>query len=348
MQEALVYRDDGGIEGDYDVTGMLQHLRIGDDGSMAFADVEGARELFYNDCDEATAHWAFEQLTPEIAGDTATDAGLRDQQDLLNAWDLNQPYLYPQVLIGGSPPPVGSAGEATESHRRSNRPGDSQVPRRPQRSDEPGQLELCSQRGFFAIPCVSNRLGRRADRWAGKEWPGTPMAVRRGRGQWIHSDPGSRPEDGRHVPWCDGFTVVSAGTGSGQNRYAWSPTTTLSSIIDGLSTTILLGESTLSGYAPANAGFIPLRTNWACPHPNYTSFMASDNVCGNGAGTGLCYSSKLGPSRIRRRIQARAMGHPGSLPTIRAIMRTSATASASRRRARSRTSTAGIPAGSMW
>jgi pimeloyl-ACP methyl ester carboxylesterase len=72
MQDALVYRDDGGIEGDYDVTGMLQHLHFGDDGSMAFADVEGARELFYNDCDEATARWAFEQLTPETAGDTAT------------------------------------------------------------------------------------------------------------------------------------------------------------------------------------------------------------------------------------------------------------------------------------
>ena len=39
----------------------------------------------------------------------------------------------------------------------------------------------------------------------------------------------------------------------------------------------------------------PVETNWACPHPNYTSFMASDNVCGDGAGTGLCYSSKLGP-----------------------------------------------------
>ena len=72
MQEALVYRDDGGKEGDYDVTGMLKHLRIGDDGSMAFADVEGARELFYHDCDNATAQWAFEQLTPETAGDTAT------------------------------------------------------------------------------------------------------------------------------------------------------------------------------------------------------------------------------------------------------------------------------------
>lgn len=72
MQEALVYRDDGSTEVDYDVTGMLSHLRIEGDGSMAFADVEGARELFYHDCDEATARWAFERLTPEKAGDTAT------------------------------------------------------------------------------------------------------------------------------------------------------------------------------------------------------------------------------------------------------------------------------------
>ena len=71
-QESLVYRDDGSAEGDYDVTGMLEHLRFNDDGSMEFATVEGARELFYHDCDAATARWAFERLTPETAGDTAT------------------------------------------------------------------------------------------------------------------------------------------------------------------------------------------------------------------------------------------------------------------------------------
>ncbi len=72
LQDALVYRDDGGIEGDYDVTGMLEHLTFYDDGSMAFADVEGAKKLFYHDCDDETARWAFEQLTPESAGDTAS------------------------------------------------------------------------------------------------------------------------------------------------------------------------------------------------------------------------------------------------------------------------------------
>ena len=58
MQEALVYRDDGGLEGDYDVTGMLEHLRFEDDGSMAFVDAEGAKALFYHDCDDgpSTGH----------------------------------------------------------------------------------------------------------------------------------------------------------------------------------------------------------------------------------------------------------------------------------------------------
>jgi pimeloyl-ACP methyl ester carboxylesterase len=72
MQEALVYRDDGSTEVDYDVTGTLKHLHIGADGSMAFADFAGAWEFFYHDCDEATARWAFERLTPEKAADTAT------------------------------------------------------------------------------------------------------------------------------------------------------------------------------------------------------------------------------------------------------------------------------------
>ncbi len=72
MQEALVYRDDGATGGDYDVTGMLAHLRFDDDGSMALATAEGARQLFYHDCDAATVAWAFDRLTPEVAGDTAT------------------------------------------------------------------------------------------------------------------------------------------------------------------------------------------------------------------------------------------------------------------------------------
>jgi pimeloyl-ACP methyl ester carboxylesterase len=72
MHEALAYRDDGTIGTDYDAAGMLEHLRINDDGSMSFADIEGARTIFYHDCDEETVRWAFERLTPETPGDTLT------------------------------------------------------------------------------------------------------------------------------------------------------------------------------------------------------------------------------------------------------------------------------------
>jgi len=72
MPEALVDHGDGTAESDYDVTGMLQYLRFDDDGSMSFADFEGAWQFFYHDCDEATARWAFERLTPESIGDSAS------------------------------------------------------------------------------------------------------------------------------------------------------------------------------------------------------------------------------------------------------------------------------------
>jgi pimeloyl-ACP methyl ester carboxylesterase len=72
MHEALVYHDDAAPETDYDVTGMLKYLRIGDDGAMAFATFEGAWEFFYHDCDEQTARSAFDRLTPEHVVDTAT------------------------------------------------------------------------------------------------------------------------------------------------------------------------------------------------------------------------------------------------------------------------------------
>jgi pimeloyl-ACP methyl ester carboxylesterase len=70
--EALAYHDDAEAETDFDVTGMLEYLSFGDDGSMTFSDFRGAWEFFYHDCDEETARWAFDRLTPERAGDTFT------------------------------------------------------------------------------------------------------------------------------------------------------------------------------------------------------------------------------------------------------------------------------------
>ncbi len=65
--------------------------------------------------------------------------------------------------------------------------------------------------------------------------------------------------------------------------------TTLSSIVDGTGSTILLGESTLVGYStgvPYSGGF---PTSWAVPYPNFCMFIASDDVCG--PGSGICVNT---------------------------------------------------------
>jgi pimeloyl-ACP methyl ester carboxylesterase len=68
--EAMAMRDTEEGEFDADVGEMLGYLHFDDDGAMTFADFEGAWKYFYHDCDEQTAHWAFERLGPERFGDT--------------------------------------------------------------------------------------------------------------------------------------------------------------------------------------------------------------------------------------------------------------------------------------
>ena len=63
-------RDSEDGEFDADVGEMLAYLSFAEDGSMTFADFEGAWKYFYHDCDEQTARWAFEQLCSEQFGET--------------------------------------------------------------------------------------------------------------------------------------------------------------------------------------------------------------------------------------------------------------------------------------
>lgn len=74
--EAMAMRDDPdgpaelGEDFDADVGEMLSYLAFDEDGTMTFADFEGAWKYFYHDCDEQTARWAFNRLGPERFGDT--------------------------------------------------------------------------------------------------------------------------------------------------------------------------------------------------------------------------------------------------------------------------------------
>jgi len=216
-----------------------------------------------------------------------------DQQDLLNAWDLNQPYLYPQVIIGS---PTAS-GEATNLTVGRTALAILRCPDDLNAQANQGNLSYVVNGGFSRFPAYP--LG-----WIGGQIDGT--AKNGAELQWLSGGiktNGFIPIQGLGIkmgvmfPASTVSTYATSGSGA-TTKNAWSPATTLSSIIDGLSSTIMLGESTLAGYSPQGASVIPIETNWACPHPNFTAFMASDNVCGDGVGDGTCFSSHLAPPAI--------------------------------------------------
>ena len=66
-----------------------------------------------------------------------------------------------------------------------------------------------------------------------------------------------------------------------QVRVPWNVRSSLTGIVDGSSNTILMSENTLTGVSvtatPYSNG---LPTNWACPLPNWTSFIGSTYICG--------------------------------------------------------------------
>jgi prepilin-type N-terminal cleavage/methylation domain-containing protein/prepilin-type processing-associated H-X9-DG protein len=69
--------------------------------------------------------------------------------------------------------------------------------------------------------------------------------------------------------------------GSDSGNYKWDYHTTTSAIVDGSSTTILASENFLAGYSATN-NYTGCATNWACPHPNFMGFTASDRVFTSG------------------------------------------------------------------
>jgi type II secretory pathway pseudopilin PulG len=74
--------------------------------------------------------------------------------------------------------------------------------------------------------------------------------------------------------------VMFLGTNTG--RAPWDAVTRPASITDGLDRTILMAESTLAGSSVGSSYASGTTTNWACPHPNFTMFIASDNICQGG------------------------------------------------------------------
>jgi prepilin-type N-terminal cleavage/methylation domain-containing protein len=97
------------------------------------------------------------------------------------------------------------------------------------------------------------------------------------------------------------------GTSSGKTAFDYKAS--ISSITDGVSTTIMLSENTLAGATNVANPYLSSTTplvdiafipgSWACASPNFVSFMASDDVCSGPAGTGTCIDrTDLGPTSV--------------------------------------------------
>ncbi len=210
-----------------------------------------------------------------------------DQQDLANAWDVNGNYLEavnPTATTQASNYTIGST-----SLQILRCPDDLNA------QDGQGNLSYVVNGGFSRFPAVPIA-------WQGAVLNGQNAKFNL---EWVTAtDPFSTTQSigtklGVMFPGAIVYAPQTAGTGQGNTSFPWNTNTTLSSIQDGLTNTILLGESTTAGYAAAGQGiFQDTETNWACPHPSFTSFMASDNICDPttplvGA-AGTCYSANLG------------------------------------------------------
>jgi prepilin-type N-terminal cleavage/methylation domain-containing protein/prepilin-type processing-associated H-X9-DG protein len=138
--------------------------------------------------------------------------------------------------------------------------------------------DLTGQKGQGNLSYVANAGFSRW--WAVPvSWQGNPLGG--ANGPPLSWDPANvtNPGIGKKT------SVMFMGTYGGNTP--WDARTSSSSIVDGSSTTLLVAENLLAGANPGNTYSGNTITNWACPHPNFVTFIASDNICGPAR---TCYS----------------------------------------------------------
>jgi prepilin-type processing-associated H-X9-DG protein len=85
--------------------------------------------------------------------------------------------------------------------------------------------------------------------------------------------------------------------GSDTNKMPWDRRTREADITDGTGQTILATENLRAGYSTGSPRTGGLETNWACPHPNYVMFIASDKICPGGHCPSGAVDPTLTPSK---------------------------------------------------
>ncbi len=76
-------------------------------------------------------------------------------------------------------------------------------------------------------------------------------------------------------------SVLPQGTGTNV-RISWNLRSTLNSMVDGASSTVMMSENTLTGASTGTPYSATLETNWASPMPQFSMFIGSSWVCSGG------------------------------------------------------------------
>jgi prepilin-type processing-associated H-X9-DG protein/prepilin-type N-terminal cleavage/methylation domain-containing protein len=173
-----------------------------------------------------------------------------DAQDLANAWDNKRHYRSKFADPATNLP--SNATISSESIRVLTCPEDLSV--------VPGQgnLSFVVNGGFsrwWYVPTIG---------WTGRADGG--------------ADSATGPDWGPSIAGQTGVMFLGSDTG----KMPWDRKTTAADIADGASQTILATENLHAGYSPGSPRTGGLETNWACPHPNYVMFIASDKICPGG------------------------------------------------------------------
>ena len=92
--------------------------------------------------------------------------------------------------------------------------------------------------------------------------------------------------------------VMSLGTSTG--KFPWDYQTSLSSVVDGLTQTILIAENTAAGVSTSGN----VVTNWATAGPSYVQFLASAKVCGAAGSGGGGFTIGASPNCLAGSLQA--------------------------------------------
>jgi prepilin-type processing-associated H-X9-DG protein len=91
--------------------------------------------------------------------------------------------------------------------------------------------------------------------------------------------------------------------GATQVKIPWNVRSTLTTMADGASSTLLMSENILAGVGTPNGFNGGLETNWAAPQPSFSMFIGSPSVCWPAGGTYTsttydCTQGQLAPASV--------------------------------------------------